>query len=292
MKIKNKEINVKLFLLDFLIITLGAAIAAAAIYFFMEPSGVLIGSGSALAMVLHEYIKLPMSVINLLINVVLIILGFILVGPEFGAKTVYSAIMVPVFIGLFEHFWPEFPSLTNDPLLDVIGYILVVGVGSAILFARNASSGGLDIVAKILNKYLKMDLGQAVSIVGIGIALLSALLPGATTKTVVLSVIGTYFCGMMLDYFVFGLGLKRRVCIISDKFDLFSEFILNELHSGATIYEGYGAYDKKPRKEIVTIVDKHEYRKLMDFIKATDPKAFVTVIAVNEMQYQPKRKGK
>lgn len=292
MKIKNKEINVKLFLLDFLIITFGAAIAAAAIYFFMEPSGVLIGSGSALAMVLHEYIKLPMSVINLLINVVLIILGFILVGPEFGAKTVYSAIMVPVFIGLFEHFWPEFPSLTNDPLLDVIGYILVVGVGSAILFARNASSGGLDIVAKILNKYLKMDLGQAVSIVGIGIALLSALLPGATTKTVVLSVIGTYFCGMMLDYFVFGLGLKRRVCIISDKFDLFSEFILNELHSGATIYEGYGAYDKKLRKEIVTIVDKHEYRKLMDFIKATDPKAFVTVIAVNEMQYQPKRKGK
>lgn len=292
MKIKNKEINVKAFLIDLIIITLGAAIAAAAIYFFMQPSGVLIGSGSALAMVLHEYIKLPVSVINLLINVILLILGFITVGPEFGAKTVYSAIMVPVFLGIFEHFWPEFQSLTDDPLLDVIGYILVVGVGSAILFSRNASSGGLDIIAKIMNKHLKMDLGQAISLVGIAIALTSALLPAATTKTVVLSVIGTYFCGMMLDYFVFGLGLKRRVCIISDKFDLFSEFILNELHSGATVYESYGAYDKKLRKEIVTIVDKHEYRKLMDFIKVTDPKAFVTVIAVNEMQYQPKRKGK
>lgn len=296
MKIKNKEINVKAFLVDFLIITIGAAIAAAAIYFFMEPSGVIIGSGSALAMVLHEvlleYIELPISVINLAINVVLLILGFILVGPEFGAKTVYSAIMVPTFMFVYELCFKDFKSITSDPLLDVIGYILVVGIGSAILFSRNASSGGLDIVAKIMNKYLKMDLGQAVSISGIAIALLSVFLPGATGKTVVLSVIGTYFCGMMLDYFVFGLGLKRKVCIISPKLDEFRDFIINELHSGATIYESYGAYDNEPKKEINTIVDKHEYRKLMEFIKKTDPKAFVTVYAVNEMQYQPKRKGK
>ena len=292
MTIKNKEINLLAVFTDFVIITLGAAIAAAAIFFFMMPSGVIIGSGSALAMVLSNYIPLPVSVINLAINVILLIIGFITIGPEFGTKTVYSAIMVPIFIGVLENLLPDFKSLTDDPILDVIAYILVVGVGSAILFSRNASSGGLDIVAKIMNKYLKMDLGQAISIVGIGIALTSALIPNTSSKTVVLSVIGTYFCGIMLDYFVFGLGLKRRVCILSDKFDLFLDFILNELHSGATIYEGYGAYDKKARKEIVTIVDKNEYRKLMDFIKETDPKAFVTVIAVNEMQYQPKRKGK
>lgn len=290
MKIKNKEINIKALIIDILIITAGAGIAAAAIYFFMEPSGVLIGSGSALAMVLHEYINLPVSVINLAINIVLLILGFITIGPEFGSKTVYSAIMVPVFLGVFEKFFPNFQSLTEDPILDVLGYILVVGVGSAILFARNASSGGLDIVAKIMNKYLKMDLGQAVSIAGIGIALTSAFLPNATSKTVVLSVIGTYFCGMMLDYFVFGMGLKRRVCIISNKHDLFTDFILNELHSGATIYEGLGAYDRKKKNEIVTIVDKHEYRRLMEFIRKNDPNAFVTVIAVNEMQYLPKKK--
>ena len=290
MKKKNKKINVKALIIDFVIITIGAAIAAAAIYFFMEPSGVLIGSGSALAMVLHEYIAIPVSVINLAINVILLILGFITVGPEFGVKTVYSAIMVPIFLFVFECFWPNFQSITSDPILDVLGYILVVGVGSAILFSRNASSGGIDIVAKIMNKYLKMDLGQAISIVGISVALLSVFLPNATGKTVVLSVIGTYFCGMMLDYFVFGLGLKRRVCILSDKFDLFRDYIVNELHSGATIYEGFGAYDNKPKKEIVTIVDKGEYRKLMDFIKKTDPKAFVTVIAGNDMQYQIKKK--
>lgn len=290
MSSKTSKINVKSFIFDFVIITVGALIAAAAIFFFMFPSKVVIGSGSALAMVLSHYIDLPISVINLAINVVLLIIGFITIGPEFGAKTVYAAIMVPVFIGVFENVLsPDFPSLTKDPLLDVIGYILVVGVAMAILFSRNASSGGLDIVAKIMNKYLKMDLGQAVSISGIAVALTSALVPGTDSKMVVLSVIGTYFSGIMLDYFIFGMGIKRRVCIISEKFDIFVDYILNDLHSGATIYEGHGAYDNALRKEIVVIVDKHEYRKLTDFIKKTDPKAFVTVIAVNSMQYQPKK---
>lgn len=293
MKAKNKKINVKSLIIDFIIITIGALIAAAAIYFFMLPSGVTIGSGSALAEVIRvlllDYVDLPVFVYNLVINVVLIIIGIITVGTEFGAKTIYAAIMVPTFIGVFQMSIAEkFPSLTNDPLLDVIAYILVVGVAMAILFSRNASSGGLDIVAKIMNKYLKMDLGQAMSISGIAVALTSVFI--SDTKMVVLSVIGTYFCGMMLDYFVFGLGLKRRVCIISEKHDEFVKYIIHDLHSGATIYESYGAYDNTPRKEIVTVVDKGEYRRLVDFIKKTDPKAFVTVIAVNDMQYQVKKK--
>ncbi|MBQ8302942.1 MAG: YitT family protein [Clostridia bacterium] len=284
---KNKKIDFKASVVDFAIITVGAFIAAAAIFFFMLPSHVAVGSGSALAMVLSNFIPLPVSVLSLLINVILLITGFVLIGPEFGAKTVYSSIMVPVFMGLFELVFPEFQSLTSDPFLDVLCYILVVGIAMAILFSRNASSGGLDIVAKIMNKYLKIELGKAVSISGIAVALTSAF--SYDTKTVVLSVLGTYFGGIVLDYFIFGLGLKRKVCIISPKLDVFVNFILNELHSGATIYENYGAYDRTPRKEVVAIVDKNEYRKLMDFIKETDPKAFVTVYAVNEMQYQPKK---
>ena len=274
-------------MLDFVIITFGALLAAASIFFFMLPSHVAVGSGSALAMVLSNFIPLPVSVLNFIINAILLILGFILIGPEFGAKTVYSALMVPVFIGVFEFALPNFQSLTQDPLLDVLCYILVVGIAMAILFSRNASSGGIDIVAKILNKYLKMELGKAVSVAGITVALTSAFC--YDTKTVVLSVLGTYFGGIVLDNFIFGLGLKKKVCIISDRLDEFTDFILNQLHSGATIYENYGAYDKIPRREVVTIVDKNEYRKLMDFIKATDPRAFVTVYAVNEMQYQPKK---
>ena len=282
---KSKN-NFKAAVIDFIIITVGAFIAAAAIFFFMVPSHVAVGSGSALAMVLSNFIPLPISSLLMIINAVLLIIGFVLIGPEFGAKTVYAALMVPAFMGLLEFLFPNFQSFTNDPLLDVLCYVLVVGIGMAILFSRNASSGGLDIVAKIMNKYLRMDLGKAGSIAGIAIALSSALV--YDTKTVVLSILGTYFGGIVLDKFIFGMGLKKKVCIISPKLDQFKEYILNELHSGATIYESYGAYDNIVRKEIVTIVDKSEFRRLMDFIKKTDPKAFVTVYAVNEMQYQPK----
>ena len=281
-----KKIELRKVFVDFTIITFGAVLAAAAIYFFMLPSHVAVGSASALAMVLGNFIPLSVSVITLIINVFLLILGFILIGPEFGAKTVYTAIMVPVAMGFFEIVFPNFQSLTQDPLIDVICYILVVGMAMAILFSRNASSGGLDIVAKIMNKYLKMDLGRACSIAGIVVALTSVFC--YDTKTVVLSVLGTYFGGIIVDHFIFGLNIKRRVCVISPKIDEITEFVLHQLHSGATLNEITGAYDKSHKKEIITIVDKHEYRKLMDYVKKVDPKAFVTVYSVNEIRYQPK----
>ena len=273
---------------EFIIITFGALLAAAAIFFFMLPSNVAVGSGSALAMVLSNFIPLPVSVLSLAINIILLILGFILIGNEFGAKTVYTSIMVPVFMGMFELIFPNFQSLTGESMLDVLCYILVVGLAMAILFSRNASSGGLDIVAKIMNKFLRMDIGRAVSVSGIAVALTSALC--YDTKTVVLSVLGTYFGGMIVDHFIFGLNIKRRVCVISPKLDEIVAFILHELHSGATLNEIIGAYDNTPRKEVITIVDKNEYRKLMDFVRKTDPKAFVTVYSVTEMRYQPKNK--
>lgn len=273
---------------DYTIITFGTILAAAAIYFFMLPSNLAVGSGTALAMVLSNFIPLPISVISLAINVILLILGFLLIGPEFGAKTVYTAIMLPVVLGVFEFIFPNFKSLTEDPLLDMICYILVVGIAMAILFSYNASSGGLDIVAKIMSKYLRMGLGTAVSVSGIIVSLTSILC--YDTKTVVLSVLGTYFSGMIVDKFIFGLNIKRRVCVISPEIDKIVDFLLHELHSGATLYEGIGAYDGTVRREVVTIVDKNEYRLLMDYVKKVDPKAFVTVYSVSEMRYQPKVK--
>ena len=273
---------------EFIKINVGTVIIAAAVYFFMLPSNVAVGSGSALAMVLSNFIPLPVSVLSLSINVILLILGFLLIGNSFGIKTVYTSIMVPTFIGMFELIFPHFQSLTGDPLLDVLCYILVVGMAMAILFSRNASSGGLDIVAKIMNKFLKMDIGRAVSISGIAVALTSALC--YDTKTVVLSILGTYFGGMIVDHFIFGLNIKRRVCIISSRLDEIVHFILHELHSGATLNEITGAYDNTPRREVITIVDKHEYRRLMDFVIQIDPKAFVTVYSVSALRYQPKSK--
>lgn len=273
---------------EFFIITGGTAIVAIAVYFFMLPSHVSVGSAAALAMILSNFIPLPISTITFLMNVILLILGFLLIGPEFGVKTVYSTLLLPVMLGILEILLPDFQSLTADPLLDVICYILVVGIGLAILFSCNAASGGLDIIAKIMNKYLRMDLGQAMSVSGIVVALSSALV--YDKKIVVLSVLGTYFGGMVVDNFIFGINIKRRVCILSQKHDEILHYILHDLHSGATIYNSIGAFNHTERQEIVTIVDKQEYRQLMDYIRKTDPAAFVTVIAVNEINYMPKDK--
>ena len=272
---------------EFLIITVGTVIVAAAVFFFMLPSHVSVGSGAALAMVLSNFIPLPVPTITLIMNVGLLIIGFLLIGPEFGAKTVYCSVLMPIVMGVFEKIFPDFQSITQDPLLDVVCYILVVGVGLAILFPRNASSGGLDIVAKLMNKYLRMDLGKAMSFSGMAVALSSALC--YDSKTVVLSLLGTYFGGMVVDNFIFGMDLKRRVCIISPKLEEIRHFVLYEMHSGATINEIIGAYDNTVRREIIVIVDKQEYRLLMDYVRDVDPKAFVTVYAVSEMRYQPKK---
>ena len=273
---------------EFAIITFGAILAATAIYFFMLPLNIAIGSGSAIAMMLSTFIPLPISMLSLGLNVILLIVGFILIGREFGIKTVYAAILVPLMIGLYEILFPNFESLTNDPLIDVICYTIIVGMGMALLFSCNASSGGLDIVAKILNKYTHMDIGTAVSVSGVVVAASSFFF--YDTKIAVVSILGTYFGGMVVDKFIFGLNIKRRVCVISERLDEIVYFILNDLHSGATINEIIGAYDMTRRREVIVIVNKQEYKRLMDYVKKLDPKAFVTVYAVNEIRYQPKVK--
>ena len=272
---------------EFFNITVGTIITAAAVYFFMYPSHVTVGSAAGLALVISEFVPMPASMITMIMNVGLLIIGFLLIGPEFGAKTVYCAVLLPACIGVFEILFPDFQSMTGDPLIDVICYILLVGVGLSQLFTANASSGGLDIVAKLMNKFLGMDLGKAMSASGILVALSSAFC--YDKKSVVLSVLGTYFGGIVLDHFIFGLDIKRKVCILSPKYEEITRFILHELHSGASHYDLYGAYDGSVRREIVTIVDKHEYRKLMDYVHKADPKAFVTVYSVNEVRYQPKK---
>ena len=268
------------------ILTVAVAIIAAAVYFFLVPSHASVSSISGLGIVLSNFVPLPLSAITMILNVVLLIIGFFTCGREFGAKTVYTSILLPVFIGLFERLFPDIGSLTDSQELDVLCYILVVSVGLSILFNRNASSGGLDIVAKIMNKYLHIELGRAMSLSGMCVALSAALV--YDKKTVVLSVLGTYFNGLVLDHFIFNHNIKRRVCIITKKEEELRHFILTDLHSGATVYESYGAYNMEKRREIITIVDKGEYQKLMNFMNREDPKAFITVYTVSDMRYQPK----
>lgn len=282
----EKKFHYSNYVKETLILTWAVAIIGAAVYFFLVPSHTSVSSISGLGIVLSNFVPLQLSAITMILNVVLLIIGFLTCGREFGIKTVYTSIMLPVFIGIFEILFPDFHSLTDSQELDVLCYILVVSIGLSILFNRNASSGGLDIVAKIMNKYLHMDLGKAMSLSGMCVALSAALV--YDKKTVVLSIIGTYFNGIVLDYFIFNQDMKRRVCIITKKEEELRQFILYELHSGATIYESIGAYTLEKHNEIITIVDKNEYQKLMNYINREDPTAFITVYNVSNMRYQPK----
>lgn len=275
---------------EYLQIVFGAAVVAAGVYFFMQKAGLALGSVAGLAILLHEVVPVSVSVLSLGLNAGLLVLGFALLGREFGAKTVVSSLLIPVFMGVLEQLCPLEASLTGDQFLDMLCNLFVVGWGQSLLFSAGASSGGLDILGKILNKFLRVELGKAIAACGLAVALSAVLF--YDIKTVVISVLGTYLSGIVLDHFLFGANLKRRVCILSEKQGEIVNFVLHQLHSGATVYEAKGAYTGQVREELLVIVTKQEYRKLMDFIARVDPKAFVTIYNVHEVMYQPKGGGR
>ena len=272
---------------EYTMITAATFVVAAAVYFFLIPSGVSVGSISGLAMLLGNVIPLPISVLTFILNAALLVVGFLFIGREFGVKTVYTSLILPVFLWVFEQVFPDFVSINQDAMMDTVCYIFVVSVGLALLFRMNASSGGLDIVAKLLNKYFHMELGKAMALPGMCVALSSVFF--SDKKLVVLGILGTYLNGIVLDHFIFDHDMKRRVCIITEKEEELRKFIIEDLHSGATIYESIGAYNMQKRNEIIAIVDKAEYQKLMNYISREDPHAFITVYTVSDIRYQPKR---
>lgn len=272
---------------EFAILTAAMAISSASVFFFLVPSHAAVSSISGLGIVLSNVIPLPLSTITMILNIVLLAVGFLTCGNEFGVKTVYTSFLLPVFLWIFERLFPNFTSFTGSQELDVLCHVLVSSFGLSILFNHNASSGGLDIVAKVMNKYLHMELGRAISLSGMCVALSAALV--YDSKTVVLSVLGTYCNGVVLDYFIFHQNIKRRVCVITSKEDELRSYIVNTLHSGATIYHVTGAYTMDAHNEILTIVTKDEYQKLMSFLSRLDPDAFVTVYTVSDIRYQPKQ---
>ena len=273
-------------IIDFIMITLGTFIIAISVFFFMMPSNLSVGSVSGLSIVISNFIPFNVSTISMVINILLLIFGFITIGKEFGIKTVYTSILLPIFIAMFEHMFPNNISLTQDQTLDAICYCVIVSIGIAMLFNRNASSGGLDIIGKFLNKYFHLEVGKGIALSGMLVAISSILV--YDMKTMIISILATYFSGIVLDNFLFGSTIKKRVCIISQKYQQILDFILNDLHSGATTYHAYGAYSDKMNIEINVIVDKNEYIKLINYITSVDPDAFVTIYAVNEMMYRPK----
>lgn len=275
---------------EYVLITAGLIIVAAAIYFFMIPANIVMGSITGLAMVLVHVVPVPISVMTLILNVVCLVLGYLLIGKEFGVKTIYVSVMLPVILNIFERAFPGQQSMTGDIVLDALAFIILISVGQVIMFNQNASSGGLDVIAKIMNKYFYLDLGQSVAIAGMVVVLTSVFF--YDTVTLVVGALGTYFNGIVVDEYISGFSRKKKVSILSKKHEELKDYIMKDLKRGVTLYTAKGGYDGIERVELVTIVNKNEYALLMNHIRETDRDAFVTVATISEVVGMWNMKGR
>ena len=263
------------------LITAGSVLIAAAVGFFMVPGDLVLGSVAGLAMVLSQVLPLRVATLNMILNILFLLLGFIFMGRSFGAKTVYASVLYPALVWGIDMVLPDLASMTGDTWLDLLCFIFLVSAGQAILFHVNASSGGLDVPAKILNKYFHIDIGKADTVCGLVTVVSSVLV--YDLRTMIVGILGTYLNGVVVDEFVSGFSRKKRVCILSDRHEEIKEYILHKLSRGVTVYQAVGGFEGKERPELVTILTKTEYAQLMAYVRRTDPDAFLTVTAVSEV---------
>lgn len=266
---------------EFVYITFAMFLISVSVYYFLVPSGIVVGSISGLAMVLSQLLNASISTITFVLNIVLLVIGFLFIGKEFGAKTVYTSFLLPVFLWVFEKITPSIGSITGNTVFDLASYILIIALGQAMLFRVNASSGGLDIVAKLISKYTHMEIGKAVTLAGMVTAFTSIFV--YDIGTLVVSVLGTYANGQAVDYFIDGFNKKKKICILSNDYEIIKEHILNDMKRGVTLYKAQGGYEKTERIELVTIMTVNEYRQLLNYLQIANIEAFVTVSTINEV---------
>ena len=273
---------------ELIIMTVGMMIAAAAVYYFMMPSNLIVGSISGLSLVISRLTGWEMSLIVMAINAFLLVLAWLLIGKEFGAKTVYTAMILGPMIDLWDVICPASnlipegaTSVMGEPFLDMICFVLVLSLSQTIMFSINASTGGLDILAKIVNKYLHFDIGASVAVAGAIICCTAfAINP---FHLVVLGLIGTWINGLTIDYFTASFNRKKRVCIISKDYELVRKFIIEKLHRGCSLYPVVGGFSGEQGYEIQVLLTKDEFSDLMAYIRDNKIQSFVTAGNVSEI---------
>lgn len=278
---------------EIVIMTIGMLVTAAAVYYFLVPSKLIIGTISGLSIVIAGVcetlgFKVKISLVVLIINAILLVLAWFLIGEEFGAKTVYTALI----LGPLMDFWawvmpyeslidPGATSVMGDIWLDLCCFVLLLSVSQAILFNINASTGGLDILAKIVNKYLHFDIGASVSVAGAVICCTAfAINP---FKMVIVGLIGTWINGLVVDYFTASLNKRKRVCVVSKDHDMIRRFIIEKLGRGCSLYEVTGGYTGEKSVEIEALLTQEEFSNLMEYLKREDIHSFVTAGNVSEV---------
>jgi uncharacterized membrane-anchored protein YitT (DUF2179 family) len=277
---------------ELVIMTLGMAVGAAAVNYFLIPGKLIVGSISGLSIVLSEIfgnagIAVKASTVILIINAFLLVLAWLLIGAEFGLKTVYTALILGPMVDMWQKIMPyqklipDGTSVMGDPWMDLLCFVLMLSISQAILFRINASTGGLDILAKIVNKYLHFDIGASVTIAGALICCSAfAINP---FRLVVTGLIGTWINGVVVDFFTDTLNRRKRVCIISSRHEEIRNFITGNLKRGCSLYKLQGGYTGEEKTEVVALLTKHEYAALFNFLKEQHMDYFITAGNVSEI---------
>ena len=278
---------------ELLIMTVGMFIAAAAVYYFLVPSKIVVGSISGLSIVISALFEqagltVKVSTVVLIINAILLVMAYFLIGKEFGLKTCYTALILGPMMDLWEKICPNTAllapgstSVMGDLWFDLICFVLILSMSQAIMFRINASTGGLDILAKIVNKYLHFDIGLSVTIAGVVICCTAFFVN--PFRLVIVGLIGTWINGIIVDYFMASLSRRKRVCIISDDHEVIRDYIVNKIVRGCSLYEVTGGYKGDKRMEIQSLLTKDEFADLMNFIREKDIRAFITAGNVSEV---------
>ena len=284
---------------ELIIMTVGMFIGAAAVNYFLVPSHLVIGSISGLSIVLSQLLPIKVSVMIFIINAILLLMAWLLIGKEFGAKTVYTALILGPLMDVWEAIMPSaklaemrlasdmpintanLSSVMGDPLLDLICFVLMLSISQAILFNINASTGGLDIIAKIINKYTHLDIGLSVTVGGAIICCTAFLIN--PVHLVIIGLVGTWVNGIVVDYFMASINQRKRVCVISEEHERLRDFIVNKLNRGCSLYKVEGGFSKAEHVEIQSLLTKDEFAALLEFIKVNNIDHFITSGNVSEI---------
>lgn len=267
---------------DYLFISFGVFLVASGLYFFLMPNNIAAGGVNGLAMVVNHYIPvMPIGSLMFIMNIILFVVAFIFIGSTFGARTIYSSFLLTGMIWVMEYIYPHNAPFTNDPLLELFFGIGIQGAGMAIIFNKNASTGGTDIIAKILNKFFHVDLGKGVLLSDLSITVMAIF--AFDLKLSMYAMLGVIINGFVIDGLIEGINMCKEVTIISDKYEEIKRFVLDELGRGTTIYKAMGGFTDKDKNVIVVVVGRRDFYKIKNFVNNVDKNAFITVNNVYEV---------
>ena len=266
---------------NFSLLTISTLIMAVGIYFFKFANNFTFGGITGIAVLVTKFLPISSSDFSFVVNILLLIIGWIVLGKSFAEKTAYSTILLSVSLSLLERIYPMSHPLTNEPLLELIFAILLPALGSAILFNIGASSGGTDVIAMILKKYTNVDIGKGLMISDLIFTLSGFLV--FNVKTGLYSLLGLIMRSALIDNFIESFNRSKYFHVVTSNATCICDFIQNDLQRGTTIVNATGAFTGDDKYIILTVLSPSQAVKLRNFIKEHDPKAFLLISNTSEI---------